>query len=66
MIYVDDVFTLDTTYRIQIKTDDGWAEYSQAEYVSTDAAHQLASEIYGGLKPDEYRLIEIRRTVIEN
>lgn len=63
---VADVFTLDTTYRLQIRADDGWSDYSQCEYVSADAAHQLAAEIYGGLQPQDYRLIEIRRTVIGN
>lgn len=62
-----DIDTLDTTYRIQISDGDGgWSEYLQAEYTSADDIHQLASEMYGGLKPDEYRLIAITRTVIAN
>ena len=63
---ITDVFTLDTTYRLQIKTDGDWHEYSQVEYSSAADIHKLASEMYGGLKPDEYRLVEITRTVIEN
>lgn len=63
----DDVYTLDTTYRLQISDGDGgWNEYSQVEYTSPDDIHRLASEIYGGLQRDEYRLIRIDRTVITN
>lgn len=64
---IADVYTLETTYRLQMLGSDGeWWEYSQAEYTSADAVHQLASEIYGGIPRDEYRLIEISRRVIEN
>ncbi len=65
---IADVWTLDTTYRIQIRDSrtGEWLEYSQAEYVSAAAIHDLAEQLYGGLKPDQYRLIEITRTVIEN
>lgn len=64
---IADVYTLDTTYRLQIADDDGeWFESSQCEYTSADAVHELAAEMYGGLGRDEYRLIEITRTVIEN
>jgi hypothetical protein len=64
---IADVYTLDTTYRLQIADGEGdWSEYSQCEYTSAAEVHRLASEIYGGLKPDEYRLIEITRRVIEN
>lgn len=61
-----DPYTLDTTYRLQIRTGGGWEDYSQAEYTSAADVHEFAKDAYGGLKPHEYRLIEIRRTVIEN
>jgi hypothetical protein len=63
---IADMDTLDTTYRLQLRYDDGWLDHTQAEYTSAAAVHQLASEMYGGLKPAEYRLIKITRTVIEN
>jgi hypothetical protein len=64
---IADMDTLDTTYRLQISDGDGdWYDHSQEEYTSADDIHRLASEMYGGLKPDEYRLIEITRRVIEN
>lgn len=59
-----DAYTLDTTYRLQIRTGDGWSDYSQAEYTDATEVHRMASQMYGGLKPDEYRLIEITRTVV--
>jgi hypothetical protein len=64
---IADVYTLDTTYRLQISDGDGgWSEYSQCEYETADDVHRLASEMYGGLQSDDYRLIEITRKVIEN
>jgi hypothetical protein len=64
---IADVFTLDTTYRMQIRTASGeWSDYSQAEYTAAADVHEDAKTMYGGLKPSEYRLIEISRKVIEN
>jgi hypothetical protein len=64
---IADMDTLDVTYRLQISDGDGdWYDHSQEEYTSPDDLHLLASQMYGGLKPDQYRLIQITRTVIKN
>lgn len=64
---IADVWTLQTTYRIQIKDDTGaWHEHSQAEYESADDIHELAAQMYGGLPRNWYRLVEISRKVIYN
>jgi len=61
------IWTLETTYRLQIKDRDGvWNDYSQAEYETATEVHWTAQQIYGGLAPDQYRLVEISRKIIEN
>jgi hypothetical protein len=64
---IADMDALDATYRLQISDGDGdWYDQDQTEYTSPDDLHRLASQMYGGLKPDQYRLVQITRTVIEN
>ncbi|MCW6003815.1 hypothetical protein K1W54_04360 [Micromonospora sp. CPCC 205371] len=57
--------TADTTYTLQIADGDGgWSWYSQVEYETEAEVRELASEMYGGLAADEYRVIRIERHVI--
>lgn len=59
------MLTTDTTYTLQIADGDGgWSWYSQTEYETESDVHQLASQMYGGLKEDEYRVIRIERHAI--
>jgi hypothetical protein len=57
--------TTDTTFMLQIADNDGgWYWYSQTEYDSEAAVRELACQMYGGLKVDEYRVIRVERQVL--
>ena len=59
-----DGYTLDTTYTIQLRSDDGdWNWYSQVEYTDEADVHELGRHMYGGEVP--YRVVTITRTVGE-
>lgn len=60
--------TLDTTYALQLKHDDGtWQFASAAEYTSADDIREQVALMYGGAfaSPDMHRLVQIRRTVLD-
>jgi hypothetical protein len=56
----------ETTYCLQILAGDEWQYYSAEEYDTAAEAHWQAAQMYGGLSPDRYRLVEVTRAVIEN
>lgn len=58
------VYTLDTTWTIQLDDGDGgWNWYSQVEYDNERECRELAARIYGG--EVKTRLIRIDRTVVD-
>lgn len=58
------IYTLDTTYTLQIAEGDHWSWYSQVEYETEAEVRDLASRMYDGLKDDEYRVVRIERHII--
>jgi hypothetical protein len=64
-VAIADILTTDTTYLLQIADGNGgWYWYSQTEYDTEAAVRKLASEMYGGLAEDEYRVIRVERHII--
>lgn len=60
--------TLDTTYALQLKHDDGsWNFASAAEYTSADGCREQVALMYGGAfaSPDKHRIVQIRRAVLD-
>ncbi len=60
--------TLDTTYALQLKHDDGtWHFASQAEYTSAEGCRAQVELMYGGAfkSPDRHRVVKIQRTVLD-
>jgi hypothetical protein len=59
--------TLDTTYALQLKDEDGWHFTSQAEYTDADNCRTQAAEMYGGAfaASDQHRVVKIQRLVLD-
>jgi hypothetical protein len=59
-----DMLTLDTTYALQLRDDNGdWHWHDQTEYTTEADVHELGRRMYGGEVP--YRVVTITRTVGE-
>jgi len=57
-------YTLDTTYAIQLRDDDGgWSWVDQSEYTSETDVHERGRSMYGG--EVAYRVVTIERRVGE-
>lgn len=60
--------TLETTYALQLKHDDGtWHFTSQAEYTSADDCREQVGLMYGGAfaSPAVHRVVKIQRTALD-
>jgi len=62
-----DVYTLETTYQLQLRSPNGdsWDWVSQAEYTSKEDCKELVARMYGGAcaGPDDHRIIRHERHV---